>query len=260
MLRTCKKCSQERELELFRRAPKCVDGRAYECKACQADSQRERQLRLNPIDERPREIARKLFEQGFRKCLGCEEVRPLTEYWKNSRWPNGYNTYCKACRKSQTGSRKAYYRAYDDRPEVAEKKRLQSQRRHGKSPRIVMQITLRHGLKRRPTENPATIDDLMAKWTAQDGKCAVTGIAMTWAQGKVLPTSISLDRIDPEGGYSADNLRLVCHAVNAFKGRMTDAEMIDMARAIVNKADAATTINAIEWINDVSIAPLSLCA
>lgn len=63
------------------------------------------------------------------------------------------------------------------------------------------------------------------------------GIKMTWAQGKVLPTSISLDRIDHTQGYSSDNLRLICHAVNAFKGQMTDAEMLVMARAIIAKAD-----------------------
>jgi hypothetical protein len=60
---------------------------------------------------------------------------------------------------------------------------------------------------------------------------------MTWGRGKVTATSISLDRIDADGGYTAGNVRLLCHAVNAFRGRMSDSEMIAMARAIVAKAD-----------------------
>jgi len=30
-----------------------------------------------------------------------------------------------------------------------------------------------------------------------------------------------------------DNVRLVCHAVNAFRGRMSDSEMLSMAKSIV---------------------------
>lgn len=96
-----------------------------------------------------------------------------------------------------------------------------------------MQTTLRHGLKRVFTENPATIDDLMGKFDAQNGRCALTGIQMTWGKGKVLPTSISLDRIDQDQGYSCDNVRLICHAINAFRGRMSDDEMFTMALALI---------------------------
>jgi len=56
---------------------------------------------------------------------------------------------------------------------------------------------------------------------------------MTWAQGKVLPTSITLDRINPDKGYTRRNVRLVCHAVNSFRGRMKDKEMLQMAKQIV---------------------------
>ncbi len=48
-----------------------------------------------------------------------------------------------------------------------------------------------------------------------------------------MPTSITLDRIVPELGYAKGNIRLVCHAINSFRGRMTDAEMLAMARAII---------------------------
>lgn len=102
-----------------------------------------------------------------------------------------------------------------------------------RSPRQSLNVSLSGALKRHPTVNPATVDELMELWDARGGMCALSGLRMTWAQGKLLPTSITLDRIDQTQGYHVHNLRLVCHAVNTFRGSMTDAEMLAMARAIV---------------------------
>jgi len=73
----------------------------------------------------------------------------------------------------------------------------------------------------------------MKMWKEQEGKCAISGVTMTWATGSLQSTSITLDRIDQTRGYSADNLRLACHAANTFRGRMSDDQMYEMAVAIV---------------------------
>lgn len=241
MRRICKKCSVEKDASEFVASPKCLHGISWRCKSCNSAAHKRRNEQRNPIDLRPREIARRLFDDGFRKCLGCDEVKPLENFWKNSRWPNGYKTRCKSCCsaafKAWSAKNKEHLADYNKeyiRTDQVKARRLVNKRsRASDSPKSVMQVTLRHGLHRRPTVNPATIDDLMEMFTRQGGLCAVTGLKMTWAQGKVLPTSISLDRIDPNGGYSAVNLRLVCQSVNAFRGRMTDDEMFHMALAIV---------------------------
>ena len=156
-------------------------------------------------------------------------------------------------------NRARYYR----KPETRERDRkyrstdaVKAQRKINdlKSPRHIFYATLRMALKRRPTENPATVQQLMDLWMAQNGRCAVSGIEMVWGkrQGPV-PNSISMDRIDSNGGYSIDNLRLVCHAVNAFKGRMSDAEMLAMAKAIVanlNKCAEATWDSFLAFIDE----------
>ena len=80
----------------------------------------------------------------------------------------------------------------------------------------------------------------MALWVAQGGRCALSGIEMTWAKGKALPTSISMDRIDQTKGYVPGNVRLLCLGVNALRGIQTDEETIAMARAIVAMADASS--------------------
>ena len=51
-------------------------------------------------------------------------------------------------------------------------------------------------------------------YRAQGGRCALSGLRQV-GSGKVLrPFAPSLDRIDSTGGYTRDNVRLVCQAVN----------------------------------------------
>lgn len=77
------------------------------------------------------------------------------------------------------------------------------------------------------------IHDLYDK---QEGKCAVTGRLLTWQRNpdRRNDFNISLDRIDPKGQYEIENLRLVCKRVNLIKHNMTDEELVDWCKAILN--------------------------
>jgi hypothetical protein len=66
------------------------------------------------------------------------------------------------------------------------------------------------------------------------GRCEFTGLEFV-SNGKTNPYSISLDRIDPTKGYTQGNSRFVLWIVNRFKGEDSDAVMIDIARAILEK-------------------------
>jgi hypothetical protein len=63
---------------------------------------------------------------------------------------------------------------------------------------------------------------------------------MTWVGSG--PTNISVDRINPKKGYTKDNVRLLCWAVNSFKLTGSDEQMIEMARAVVAHADSTARI------------------
>lgn len=245
-VRVCKVCKVEKPIEAFWVIPKCTGGRSPRCGECTKARQHELMTpeKLAKLADRPQTKSKALFEQGLKCCAKCNEVKPLTDFYHcPTRFTSqgGYQGRCKICnnaanrewRENNRDRRSAYFKEYEAGAERKFAHRQQRRARSAASPRQVMQITLRHGLRRRPTENAATIDDLMRMFEEQGRCCAVTGITMTWAQGTVLPTSISLDRISSDGGYSADNLRLVCHCVNAFKGRMSDDEMFSMALAIV---------------------------
>lgn len=105
--------------------------------------------------------------------------------------------------------------------------------RASSNPSFVLSFALYRALKRRPTDNPVTHPELMALYEEQGGLCAVSGLKMTWMKGKIILTSMSIDRIDSSKGYTRDNVRLICHGGNRMKGDATDEDMYHLALAIV---------------------------
>ena len=82
--------------------------------------------------------------------------------------------------------------------------------------------------------NDLTLDYLMYLWEKQDGKCALTGMQMTYKfyEGRV-NTNLSIDRIDSTKGYSKDNVWLVCMAANQMKNDLSMKEFVKMCEAVV---------------------------
>ena len=146
-------------------------------------------------------------------CSRCKESKPLSAFGKCSKTKDGLLWHCKECQKK-----------------VGLKYR-------GKYPRNALTRGLIRALKRRPTSNPITSDELWQMWKDQGGRCQLTGVEMVWygGNGRVLPNSISIDRIDSTKGYEKDNVRLICNCVNSFAGEMDDSEMLTYARLLVER-------------------------
>lgn len=88
------------------------------------------------------------------------------------------------------------------------------------------------GRAKRNLEHSITYEDVAALYDQQEGKCALTGRSMSTRTKD--PDVISLDRIDNDKGYTADNIQLVTGQVNRCKNAYTVEEFIDMCRAVVN--------------------------
>jgi len=82
-----------------------------------------------------------------------------------------------------------------------------------------------------------TKDDLINLFKKQEGKCAISGIEMTYTTGKgtgIIPDNVSVDRIDSSKGYSKDNVQLVCSIVNIMKSNLPLNKLVYYCKQIIN--------------------------
>lgn len=180
-------------------------------------------------------------------CKKCGQEKAADQFYRHCLAKDGRTSTCKRChadgksawrkanRERHRENRRLYYALNKQR--IIRKRNYSSPEKRAAwvsaTPRLILGVSLRNAAKNRNQIVTATVDDLMAIWRAQDGKCAISGMTMTWAQGKLMPRSLSIDRIDSRTGYVPGNIRLVCFSVNAFRQQMTDEELYDFASAIV---------------------------
>jgi hypothetical protein len=85
-----------------------------------------------------------------------------------------------------------------------------------------------------------SVDELMEKWDAQQGRCALTGVPMSHTYSLAVPDryerNASLDRIDARGDYTPDNTQLVCAIVNRMKWQTDQGEFEWWCRQVARHA------------------------
>lgn len=85
-----------------------------------------------------------------------------------------------------------------------------------------------------------TLEYVQKLWNNQDGKCALSGLPMTYELkcGRT-PTNVSIDRIDKTKGYIIGNVQLVCMACNQIKSDMSEDWMYYFCKNIVDNYENA---------------------
>jgi len=82
-------------------------------------------------------------------------------------------------------------------------------------------------------------DDVLGRFLAQNGRCALTGMRMSHRHGTRQDRawgSASIDRRDNNRNYTLDNIHLVCRAVNIMKNDMTLEEFGAWCKRVVVNA------------------------
>ena len=83
-------------------------------------------------------------------------------------------------------------------------------------------------------------DHINKLWHKQEGRCALSGVFMTWHAGEGRQDlNASIDRKDPTKGYIIGNVQLVTQRVNPIKHPLGEGELYWWCKNIVvNKEDA----------------------
>lgn len=81
-----------------------------------------------------------------------------------------------------------------------------------------------------------TRETLLQKLEYQQYRCALTGVPLTCnlEKGVISPTNASVDRIIAGGPYTADNIQMVCRAVNMWRGDLSIEEYVTWCQKVVN--------------------------
>lgn len=149
-----------------------------------------------------------------RICTGCGKRKLLSNFSPHKKNPSKvwhYMARCKPCNKE-----------YD----------REFRKRSPKNGFNLVVGKLRRGHRRAQHGFNIDADFLLELWHKQEGKCALTGLPMTYSQG-LNPFSVSVDRIVPKKGYYKKNVRLICFAVNSLRGAGSDEAMYTIAEALV---------------------------
>lgn len=136
----------------------------------------------------------------------------------------------KRWREENPDRRRAQVLLYERGPEARQKK---AEWRSGPGwPRTLLYTAARRA------EKSGVAITITAEWVAEklsSRVCAATGLPLSFGLGGRGPWSATLDRVNPQEGYTPENTRVVCWAYNAAKGEGTDADVLAMAKALVGK-------------------------
>jgi hypothetical protein len=80
-----------------------------------------------------------------------------------------------------------------------------------------------------------TRDMLLDLHKKQRGLCAISGVPLTCnlKRGEICHTNAQIDQIKPQGGYTPDNIQLVCGIVNKMKWDNSEADLIWWCERII---------------------------
>lgn len=88
-----------------------------------------------------------------------------------------------------------------------------------------------------------TLDDLFEIWNRQEGRCALTDYEMVTSGSQYEPMKASLDRIDSNGIYEKENVRLVCLWSNIARHVQTDGDFIDLCALVAENAESKLRVD-----------------
>ena len=150
-------------------------------------------------------------------CGTCQIDKPESEYTP-SMFKKGSNT-CRMCTRVNRkkwrykNSEQEKQRMRDWRAKNLELDRQHKREWHINNPIRSWFLTCKGHAKRRGIEFTLTWEQIEKMWT---GRCFETNVE--FEMGSNGPLSATMDRIDPKGGYTRNNIRIVTNRVNAIRG------------------------------------------
>ena len=163
-------------------------------------------------------------------CTGCNQILPIEGFGRRKYKSRHHGTYLRPtsqCLLCQTARSR----------EARKKNPTYWSQRYNKIKSTFPGI-IHHRLshwKSRDKKFNLTVEYLISLHEKQKGRCYYTGqlLNIFGGQGKPTPNSISLDRLDPNKGYTKENVVWCTFLVNSMKQNLTEDQFYTMIQDIL---------------------------
>ena len=209
----CTKCQQYYPMtdEYFPRRSNVKCGFGSHCKKCEKEKENNR-VRVPAFNN-----------EGLLYCKRCKQYKPVTDFYENGSDIKCRKYYSNNCKQCESERKK---KARDIQCEQVNLEKFLKSLINGCKTRA---------LKSKKYKCTLTVEQLVDLWNKQKGLCAISGLQMTTIKGKgKMIMNASIDRIQPGGDYSIENVQLVCSHVNMMRSDLSIEELVEFCKAIVN--------------------------
>lgn len=149
---------------------------------------------------------------GMKKCCICKNKKEVCEFPKNRSSFDGYGKICKDCFANIPSVKRAYAKKCDLIKNDIEKYFIHRAYR------------LKSSTRTRKKNLFSDVDGqfLYEIYKKQEGRCFYSGIEIFHNKNSFEFDSISVDRKDPEIGYTKENIVLCAFGINSLKGSLNE--------------------------------------
>ena len=160
-------------------------------------------------------------------CTTCNQKKELKHFYKKNSSSDGYDSGCKICRQVKVDNWRSAEKGFIRNLYSSMKKRINSGRYKDSSEEIKKKHTVYLTIEE--------FEDLWKQHKEKYGyKCLLTGVKMTHLPSKEnmsISNNVSVDRLNPNIGYTKENIIFVSANVNHKKNAITK----ELCHAIVKQ-------------------------
>lgn len=199
---SCPICGRERLVTPHTAYCQTREGINRSCRSCATKGKIKKRFGDGPRGTEPIDV----------QCSGCGKVRRITVATHRRNERVGINK-CQVCANAERGREKVFLDG-----------------RH--IPGCFYRDWRCSGLARKLAWT-VTLEDLDRLWESQQGLCALSGLPLQVVKGD--RHRVSLDRIDSRGGYTLNNVQLLCAVVNVMKLDLGQSEFVTLCKVIAER-------------------------
>ena len=146
-------------------------------------------------------------QQNTKQCFKCKEAKPITAFPKDKKRKDGVYSYCIECKRKYNRTEKVHKQAKEWIDNNTEKHLLSIARYRAKQKKILFNLT---------------IEDIQIP-----EKCPLLNIPLLRGK-RNNDTAPSIDRIDPQEGYTKNNTWIISRLANTIKWTATPEQIIQV--------------------------------